>query len=129
MPLIAVNAVLEQKSGDTWKPLGFFSKILSGTESRYSIYDWKLLAAYLGTRHFLHHIEGRLITLRTDHKPLVYMFTHRTGKNIDRQIRHISFLSQYVHTVELVLGVKNVVPDALLMLEVSASQVSLDFKE
>lgn len=76
--LTAIGAVLEQKSGNLWQPLGFFSNKLSGAESRYSTYDRELLAAYLGTRNFLHHIKGRRTTLRTDHKPLLHMFTLKT---------------------------------------------------
>jgi hypothetical protein len=44
----------------------FFSKKLSPTERRCSTYDRELLAAYLGTRHFVHLIEGQRTTLRTD---------------------------------------------------------------
>lgn len=33
------GAVLQQKEGDTWKPLGFFSKKLSNTQQLYSTYD------------------------------------------------------------------------------------------
>jgi len=89
----AVGAVLEQLSDKGWQPLGFYSKKLSETEKKYSTYDRELLAAYSGTRHFLHAIEGRLTTLLTDHKPLTYKFTQKTEKIVNRQIRHIMFLS------------------------------------
>lgn len=95
---------------------------MSDAETRYSTYDRELLAAYLGTRHFIHLIEGRVTTLRTDHKPLTYMFSHKSEKYIDRQVRQISFLSQYIHTVEHVNGTDNVVPDALSRLELDALQ-------
>jgi len=126
----AIGAVLEQLSDKGWQPLGFYSKKLSGAEKRYSTYDRELLAAYSGTRHFLHAIEGRLTTLLTDHKPLTYMFTQKTEKVIDRQIRHITFLSQYINNVEHLQGDKNIIPDALSRLEVSATQVVLpDLKQ
>lgn len=118
----AVGAVLEQKVDNVWQPLGFFSKKLSDTEKKYSTYDRELLAAYLATRHFLYAIEGHITTLRTDHKPLMYMFTHKTEKCIDRQVRHISFLSQHIHSVEHVSGENNVVPDALSRWEVAETQ-------
>jgi cleavage and polyadenylation specificity factor subunit 1 len=82
---IAVGAVLEQFAGGDWQPLGFFSRKLSGAQTRYSAYDRELLAAYLATRHFVHKIEGRHVTLRTDHRPLLFMFTQKTEKLIDRQ--------------------------------------------
>jgi len=116
---VAVGAVLEQKVGDQWQPLGFFSKKLSPAERRYSTYDRELLAAYLGTRHFVHTIEGRGTTLRTDHKPLTYMFSLKAEKIVDRQVRQISFLSQFLSAVEHVRGDENVVPDALSRLEIA----------
>jgi len=88
---IAVGVVLEQNVDKQRQPLGFFSKKLSSAECRYSTYDRELLAAYRATRHFMHLIEGRRTTLRTDHKPLIYMFTLKTEKIIDRQVRHIRF--------------------------------------
>lgn len=59
------------------------------------------------------------MTLRTDHKPLAYMFTLIAEKIIDRQVRLISYLSQFTHDVEHVQGSNNVIPDALSRLEVA----------
>lgn len=121
----AVGAVLEQKAdNNTWQPLGFFSRKLTSPQLNYSTYDRELLAAYLATRHFLHTIEGRQTTLRTDHKPLIHMFTLKTDKTVDRQVRQISFLSQYIGAVEHIQGAANVVPDALSRLETAAVQES-----
>lgn len=113
----AIGAVLEQFIDDTWKPLGFFSRKLTSAQARYSTFDQELLAAYLATRHFLHLIEGRHIVLLTDHKPLTHMFSVKTDKYSDRQLRHISFIAQFVQQVEHIHGDKNVVPDALSRLE------------
>lgn len=116
---VAVGAALEQEHGGTWQPLGFFSRKLSATLARYSTYDRELLAAYLATQHFMHSIEGRHTTLRTNHRPLVFMFTQKAEKLLDRQARHIAFLSQFLHDVEHVSGESNVVPDALSRLELA----------
>jgi hypothetical protein len=66
-----IGEVMQQKSKDYWQPLGFFSCKLTGTESHYSTFDCKLLAAQAAIRHFRHFCEGRLFQLWTDHKPLV----------------------------------------------------------
>jgi len=108
-----IGAVLEQFIVETWKPLGFFSRKLTSAQARYSIFDRELLAAYLATRHFLHLIEGRHIVLLTDHKPLTHMFSVKTHKYSDRQLRHISFIAQFVQQIEHIHVGKNVVPDAL----------------
>lgn len=68
----------------------------------------------------MHAIEGRRTTLRTDDRPLVFMFTQKTEKLLDRQARHIAFLSKFLHDVEHVSGESNVVPDALSRLELAA---------
>jgi hypothetical protein len=45
---------MQQKSGDHWRPLGFFSRKLTDTESRYSTFDRELLAAQAAIEHFRH---------------------------------------------------------------------------
>ncbi len=34
-----IGGVMQQKSGDHWRPLGFFSRKLTDTESHYSTFD------------------------------------------------------------------------------------------
>jgi len=58
------------------------------------------------------------------------MFTQKSEKIIDRHIRHVTLLSQYINHVEHLQGDKNIVPDPLSRLEVSATQVVLpDLKQ
>jgi len=45
------------------------------------------------------------------------MFTVKTDKYSDKQLRHISFIAQFVQQVEHIQGDKNVVPDALSRIE------------
>jgi hypothetical protein len=66
-----IGGVMQQKSGDHWRPLGFFSLKLTDMESRYSTFDRELLAAHAAIKHFYHFCEGRAFQLWTDHKPLV----------------------------------------------------------
>jgi hypothetical protein len=47
-----IGGVMQQKSGDHWQPLGFFSRKLTDRESRYSTFDRKLLAAQAAIKHF-----------------------------------------------------------------------------
>lgn len=121
----ATGAVLEQFSDGSRQPLGFFSRKLLPTQTRYSTYDRELLAVYLAVKHFLHTIEGRTTTLRTDHKPLLYMFATKSDKHSDRQARYISFLAQFMHMVEHVDGARNVIPDALSRLEVACNNTTI----
>ena len=43
----AVGAVLEQKNGDVWHPVEYFSKRLNDTESRYSATKSEMLGCIL----------------------------------------------------------------------------------
>ncbi len=62
-----IRGVMQQKSGNHWRPLGFFSRKLPDRESRYSTF----LAAHTAIKHFRYVCEGRAFQLWTDHKPLV----------------------------------------------------------
>jgi hypothetical protein len=53
-----IGGVMQQKSSNHWRPLGFFSQKLTDTESRYSTFDWELLAAHAAIKHFRHFCEG-----------------------------------------------------------------------
>lgn len=46
------------------------------------------------------------------------MFSLKTEKIIDRQVRQISFLSQYLNRMDHIQGKENVVPDVLLRLKI-----------
>jgi hypothetical protein len=58
-----IGLVMQQKSGDHWWPLGFFSRKLKETESHYSTFDRELLAAHAAIKHFRHFCEGRAFKL------------------------------------------------------------------
>jgi hypothetical protein len=66
-----IGGVMQQKSGDHWRPLGFFSRKSTDTESSYSTFDHILLAAQAAIKHFRHFCEDYVFQLWIDHKPLV----------------------------------------------------------
>ncbi len=53
-----IGGVMQQKSGDYWGPLGFFSHKLRNTESRNSTFDHELLATWAAVNHFRHFCKG-----------------------------------------------------------------------
>lgn len=108
-----IGAVLEQHSPRGWQPLGFFSKSLDEAQKKYSTYDRELLAAHLAARHFSYMLDGRLCTLFTDHKPLVYAWKRSGEPWSARQQRHLSTIAEAFHDVQHKEGKKNIVADAL----------------
>lgn len=75
---VGIGAALEQWATDHWEPLGFFSRGLSKSQTKYSTFDRELLAAHLAAQHFSHSLDGRQCILVTDHKPLIHAWK-RTG--------------------------------------------------
>lgn len=113
----AMGAVLEQYQDGNWKPLGFFSKKLSDTQQKYSTYDRELLAIYSALKFFRHMVEGRDVTIVTDHKPLQYAFQQPLDKASERQRRQLSFISQITTQIIHIAGKENTIADALSRIE------------
>ena len=116
----AVGAVLQQKIGDAWKPIAFFSRRMKPAETRYSTFDRELLAMYLAVKHFQHFVEGRQFHVLTDHKPLTFAFSTQSSKLTPRQTRHLDFISQFTTDVRHISGSNNPVADALSRIEANA---------
>ena len=108
----ALGGVLEQRAGQAWAPIAFFSRKLSDAEKKYSAFDKELLAAYSSVKHFRHFLEGRPFVIFTDHKPLTHAMTTSAPKT-PRQTRHLCFLSEFTTDIRHISGKDNVVADAL----------------
>ena len=70
-------------------------------------------------------LEGQDLTVYTDHKPLVYMFIKNVKFQLDRRIRHISFIQQFTSNIKYIKGDSNIVADALSHTELEAIQALL----
>lgn len=113
-----VGGVLNQREGKSWKPLGYFSKKLSDTQKKYSTYDRELLGIYMSVCHFRNMIEGRQLTIHTDHKPLTYVFSKMgSDKETPRRTRQLMFISEFTTDIQHVKGNDNVVADSLSRVE------------
>ena len=110
---VAAGAALHQMVDGSAVPVSFFSKKLSAPQRKYSAYDRELLAAYLATLHFRDLLEGRNVTLFTDHKPLVTAFHSPHVAKSDRQQRHWCVITEYIADVKYIRGADNIVADCL----------------
>ena len=124
---IAIGGQLEQKHGDTWKPIAFFSRKLSAAEKNYSAFDRELLAVYSAIRHFRHFVEGQSFTAFTDHKPLTTAIDSATDRS-PRQSRHLSYISEFTTDIQHVSGKHNIVADALSRITAIGSS-SIDYNK
>lgn len=113
----AIGAVLQQRQGTVWAPLGFFSRKLSPSQKKYSPYDRELLAIYEGIKYFRYMLEARSFTVFTDHKPITFAFTTKRDKCSPRQFRYLDFIAQFTTDLRHISGQDNVVADALSRIE------------
>lgn len=114
----SLGAVLQQKVEGTWRPLSYFSKSMSATQRRYSVYDRELLAIYMAVKQFRRLIEGCEVVVYTDHKPLAYALTRQASStDTPRRERQLHYISQFCTHIKYVHGENNTVADALSRIE------------
>lgn len=105
----AIGAVLHQISENGPEPLEFFSRKLNSAQQNYSAFDRELLAIHDSVKHFRNMLDGRSFEILTDHKPLLQL-SHLKSPS-PRQLRHISFLSEFSFSINHISGKDNVVAD------------------
>ena len=59
------------------------------------------------------YIDGQVVTLFTDHKPLVSAFYAQKTCKSDRQQRHLTIISEYINQLSYIKGEHIVVADTL----------------
>lgn len=123
----AIGAALQQRVGDAWEPLAFFSRRLTSAQRKYSPYDRELLAIYDSIRHFRHMVEARAFAVYTDHKPLTFVFHHNRDKCSPRQFRYLDYVSQFTTDIRYIAGKDNVVADAFSRIEATSIAAPIDF--
>lgn len=121
-----IGAVLQQRDGPGWVPLGFFSKTLSAAQKKYSTYDRELLAIHRAIQHFRPILEGREFSIRTDHRPLAYAFRQPNENAPPQRTRYLNFISQFSTDIRHIAGESNVVADSLSRLEAIMTPDNLD---
>ncbi|KMQ89105.1 pol polyprotein [Lasius niger] len=122
----AMGAVIQQRSGEEWQPLAFFSKKLNPAQQKYSPYDRELLAIYAAIKHYRHMLEGRNFTVFTDHKPITYAFQQDPLHSSPRQARHLQYIGQFTTDIRHISGKDNMVADALSRIEKIQAAVNLE---
>ncbi len=107
-----VGGVLSQTQSDGHvKPIGYFTKKLSPTESLYSATDKEALAVLSTCRHFHHYLWYTKFTILTDPQPLTSIFKRKT-KSV-RMNRWILEMREYNYGINCVHGKYNYIADQL----------------
>ena len=73
----AVGSALQQRVGDAWQPLPFYSHKINPDQQKYNPND---LAVYEAIKYFRHMVEGWPFVLLIEHKPRLCAFQQRRDK-------------------------------------------------
>ena len=104
---VALGAELSQGG----KPVAYFSKKLTPTETRYHVTDCELNAIYAACMKWRQYLHGNKCTVYTDHKALTYIYTQPHLNS--RQARWLERLAELDLSIVYKPGVDNVCADVL----------------
>lgn len=111
---VALGAVLMQNN----KVICYASRSLNGHEKNYSTIEKELLAIVWATKYFRPYLFGRKFTIKTDHRPLVWL-NNLKEPNSKLQRWKIK-LNEYDFNIAYIKGKENVIADGLSRIVVDA---------
>lgn len=101
------GAVLSQNN----KPIAFASKAFNLAEQKKPTIEQELIAIHWAIKHFKAYLYGYFFVVKSDHKPLVYLFNLKDPSSKLTRLR--LELSEYNFVIEHIAGKDNIVADAL----------------
>ena len=102
---------LSQLHGDIEFPVAYASKTFTKGKSNKSTIEQELTAIHWAINYFRPYLYGRRFTVKTDHRPLVYLFSM---KNPSSKLTRMRIdLEEFTFDVEHISGKENVGADAL----------------
>ena len=110
---VGVGAVLEELQNGHWVPIGFWSKMLSETQQRRLTFRRELYSIWQAIRHFIQEIDGRHITIWTDHRPILGAFNGNTLQHDPIAQHQIQEIGMWTSDVRYLPGKLNTVADIL----------------
>lgn len=115
---VACGAILAQKYDDVDLPIAYASKAFTKGESNKSTIEQELTAIHWAITHFRPYLYGRKFLVKTDHRPLVYLFSMRNPSSKLTRMR--LELEEYDFEVQYVQGKTNVGADALSRINIDS---------
>ncbi|XP_046399364.1 uncharacterized protein K02A2.6-like [Ischnura elegans] len=109
-------------------PIAFASRSLSKAETNYAQIDREALAIIFGVKKFTQYLYGRKFTLRTDHKPLLYILGEKKGipqMAANRLQRWAIILQGYDFQIKYIKATENRVADGLSRLPLREEEVEI----
>lgn len=117
----ACGAILSQRFEEGDMPIAYASKSFTKGESNKPIIEKELTAIHWAINYFKPYLYGRRFQVRTDHRPLVYLFGM---KNPTSKLTRMRLdLEEFNFDVVFVPGKANVGADALSRIIISSEQL------
>ncbi|UYV83879.1 K02A2.6-like [Cordylochernes scorpioides] len=109
-----LGAVIWQTKDGLRQVIAYASRTLSETEKRYAQIEKEALAITWACEKFKQYIQGLVITLETDHKPLVPIFTSKNIDDLTPRIQRLRLrIMRYSYKIIHTPGKNLIVADAL----------------
>ncbi|UYV79867.1 K02A2.6-like [Cordylochernes scorpioides] len=109
-----LGAVIWQTKDGLRQVIAYASRTLSETEKRYAQIEKEALAITWACKKFKQYIQGLVITLETDHKPLVPIFTSKNIDDLTPRIQRLRLrIMRYSYKIVHSPGKNLIVADAL----------------
>lgn len=108
---LGCGAKLAQIRDGVEMPISFASKAFKKGELNRPPIEKEMMAIYFGITHFRSYLYGRKFLVKTDHKPLVHLFSMKNPAS--KILRMRLELCEYDFVIEYIPGKDNVEADAL----------------
>ncbi len=108
---LGCGAILSQITNGEDLPICFASKSFTKGEQNKAVIEQELIAMHWGIKYFRPYIYGTKFLVRSDHRPLSYLFSLKDPNSRLTRIR--LDLSEFDFRVEYIKGKENVGADAL----------------
>lgn len=116
---MGLGAVLSNSNG---RPVAYASRALNAAEKNYNTTEIELLAIVWAVKHFRPYLFGKHFMVKTDHRPLVYLFGLADPSSRLNKFRMV--LQEYMYTVVYVKGKENGPADALSRIEIRSEDLN-----
>lgn len=112
----ACGAILAQKHGDTELPIAFASRAFTKGEINKSTIEKELAAIHGGIKYFRPYLYGQNFLVKSDHNPLVYLFSMKDP--FSKLMRMRLDLEEYDFEIQYIKEKNNVGADALSRIDI-----------
>lgn len=116
-----IGAILSQSQNDEDLPIAYASKSFTKGEANKSTIEQELIAIHFAIKHFRPYIYGTQFLVKSDHRPLVYLFGLKDPSSKLTRLR--LDLEEYDFIIQHIKGKDNVGADALSRMSID------DFKD